>query len=346
MESAPNTAAVAEFNTALGDARRVLIAGGYGCGNIGDEAILSVLLAEPGLREREPTVVSRDASATARLHGVRSVSARPVQLARALGGNDALVIGGGGIFSAYMGRRSMLLPALAFAAVAARKRVLFRAIGVYSRTPRHVGRALALAMEHASFASVRDEASVRALRGFGLRGSLTLEPDPALRLRAEPYSGALPERAVGFALRRVRGPALQAALEPACSEAIAAVERAGRTPVLLPFCEHPSERLEQDASYMRELKDRAGSRSAVILEGLTPGQLLGVCGSLEALVAMRFHAIVFAHVAGTRAVTIPYDEKCSAFAMAHAMPSLLMHGITGSGIVAALGLHDRVGAAA
>lgn len=310
------------FASSLDGARRVVVIGGYGCGNIGDEAILSVLLHEPALATRDVCVVSRNPYETTRLHGVPAIAARPKEIARSIVTSDALVLGGGGIFSGYMGRRSMLLPALALAASAARKRVLYRALGVYSSTPPLVGRMLARSMARSHFVSVRDAPSVAALDAFGLRQAPMIEPDPALRLRAQPFDGDLPRRPIGLALRRVRDRDVQRHLTDSFAALISALAAEGRTPVLLPFSQHPSERLEQDELYLRRLRDVSDTPSAVVLAGLAPGQMLGVIGSLDALVAMRFHGIVFGHVAGTPTLAIEYDEKCGAFARDRAIASI------------------------
>jgi polysaccharide pyruvyl transferase CsaB len=331
-DAAASEVAQLRFDAALGSARRVLVAGGYGCGNIGDEAILSVLLAEPTLAAREVAVLSRDASALRRLHRVQAIPPTPVHVARALARCDAVVIGGGGIFSGYMGRRSMLLPVLAILASSARKRVLFRALGVYRSTPPIVARALVAAMERACFVSVRDDPSERALRSFGLRKSVLIEPDPALRLTAEPFPGHLPSGAVGFALRRVHDPSVQARLDRAFVQAIDSVAAGGNTPVLIPFSTHPSAAVERDGAYLRELQARSSSRAAIVLEGLTPRQTLGAVGRLDALIAMRFHAMVFGDLAGTPTIAVPYDEKCSVFAAAHGVSAIPMDDVTPAGL--------------
>jgi polysaccharide pyruvyl transferase CsaB len=338
--------AVEEFAASLNGARGVLIAGGYGCGNAGDEAILSVLLGEPALATREVTVVSSDPRDTARVHGVHAVAARPAPLLGAIGACDTLVVGGGGIFSAYMGRRSMLLPFITLAARAATKRVLFRALGVYRSTPPAVGRLLAVSMDRAAFASVRDAPSAAALRRFGMKRSPMLEPDPALRLQPAAHTCDIPLHAVGFALRRVRNEAQQPRLDAVYAEAIAAVEDSGRVPILIPFCSHPTQAVEQDEAYLAELRSRSGARSCLLLDRLPPADLLSVVASLDALVAMRFHAILFGHIAGTPTLAVPYDDKCSAFAAERAIPTIGMSALTRDVLLSGLAELNHVKVAA
>jgi polysaccharide pyruvyl transferase WcaK-like protein len=335
----PIEAVLDELAIALAGARRTLLIGGYGCGNTGDEAILSVLVDDARALGIETAVVSASPAETRAMHGVHAISATPAAIAAELLRSDALIIGGGGIFSGYMGARSKLHPALAAAATLAGKKLIFRALGVYTSTPPLVGRALAFAMRHADFVSVRDEASIAALRGFRLRREIILEDDPGLRLRPRPARVTPPPGAVGIAVRRVRDARLQPAIEGELVRLLDALTAAGRTPVLIPFCEHPSEPVEQDGGYAARLMARSTARDRCVLldPGIPPAELLDIIGRLDALVAMRFHAIVFGHLAGVPMLALPYDDKCASFAAARDITTLSLADATAEAMLAAIG---------
>ena len=77
----------------------ILVVGGYGYRNVGDEAILASLLRT--LQGRHVTVISRLPAETAAMHEVRAV---PITAAAGeLLSHRTLVIGGGGLFGADMG---------------------------------------------------------------------------------------------------------------------------------------------------------------------------------------------------------------------------------------------------
>ncbi|HEX5479160.1 MAG TPA: polysaccharide pyruvyl transferase family protein [Dehalococcoidia bacterium] len=307
------------LRVALAGRRRPLVVGGYGCGNVGDEAILSVLIDDLRRLDVAPRVLSARPAQTARMHDVTADAATPHGLLRALAATDALVIGGGGIFSAYMGPRSRNLPSLARLARLLRRPVIFRALGVYATTPPAVARTLVRSMERADFVSVRDEASVRALRAFGLQRALILEDDPALRLPVAPHARSRPPGHIGVAVRRLRAGALQPRLAAELVALLDQLTSTGLTPVLLPFSAHPDEPVEQDDAYARELRARCARPEGVIIEEhLNPHDMLRAVQSLDAIVAMRFHAIVFATSARTPAVALPYDDKCRVFIQHHA----------------------------
>jgi polysaccharide pyruvyl transferase WcaK-like protein len=317
---------------------RTLVIGGYGCGNIGDEAILSVMLDDLRTLGVRPRVVSVNAPETTQIHDVRAYAASLVSVGRALFEADALVIGGGGIFSRYMGPRSRQLPPLAGVAKALRRRVVFRALGVYASTPPDVARALVGAMRRADFVSVRDEASVAALRSFGLRRDVVVEDDPALRLPAPIAMAERNGRTVGLALRRVRDAQEQRRLEREFVAVIDGLVERAIVPFLLPFSRHPSEAMEQDDAYAQELiaRSRRPEICRIAPAGLRPSEMLELVRSLDGIVAMRFHAIVFASLAGVPAVAIPYDDKCRSFLEDHAMASVAPPTLTADAVLASL----------
>lgn len=323
---------------------RVVVLGGYGCGNLGDEAILTVLLDDLRQLGARTHVVSANPAETARLHNVGVVQASAGSVARAILAADAVLIGGGGIFSSYMGDRSRRLPELAAGARLLRKKVIFRALGVYRETPGRVARSLVRAMEHADFISVRDEASIEALRGFGLRSRLYLEDDPAMRLAPAQFQDARSGR-VGLAVRQVRNAADQASLRACIIEVANRLIASGRSPYFLPFSAHPSEPCEQDDAYCRELIASTLSPTAccVVPPSTSPAQMLGLFSHLDAVIAMRFHAIVFAAASGVPMVALPYDDKCSSFLAEHGLAGLDIKTVSAAAIIAALaGVERRV----
>ena len=86
--------------------KSILIAGYYGAGNLGDEAILSAILEmlNDGKMEVEITVCSWQPELTKEIPGVSAVSWQKMsQIARVASEADLIIIGGGGIFQDYWG---------------------------------------------------------------------------------------------------------------------------------------------------------------------------------------------------------------------------------------------------
>lgn len=300
------------------EGQRALVIGGYGVGNLGDEAILAGLVAQHDLWDA--TVVSYDPAQTERLHGLNAVSPFSARFIQAFTRARTVVVGGGGIFSAYMGRFARAIPSVALAARRLGKRVEFRAFGAYPGTPPLTARSLGLAVRQAHVVTVRDASSVDYLRGLGVRRELPVVPDPAWVL--EPSS---PRRArallaqavpavdgpfVALGVRRVKDPAEQARLEVALGGLGAALVEHGIEPLFVPFSRHPYEPLEDDAGYAAHLVDAIGGGS--VLEGEHhPRDVLALLLEARCVVAVRFHALIFALRLDRPLVALPYDAKCS-----------------------------------
>ena len=296
----------------LGVARageRVLLLGGYGCGNAGDEAMLA------GFRHlvggESLTVVSRRPAATERLHGVRAVGlARlPIELLR----SDTLVIGGGALFGRDMGPLARLLPLVGLGARALGRRVVLAGINIDDGTPRYLRPWLGLLGRASDAVIVRDHASVDAFAGIGVEARF--EPDfsryvepasPDVARSILTAAGADPGRPiVGFALTAV-DPVLAAAVEQAMPAWLDAIPSAQA--VFVATSRHPSVAGHDDLVLGRRL---ASANPALrLVEGpLAPAEARALFAELDAVVAMRYHANLFARQAGTPLVSLPYAPK-------------------------------------
>lgn len=89
-------------DTGAGGAPRILVCGWSGAGNVGDELLVSAVVAVLRADGATPVVVSRDPQTTSRLHGVESVAWGPRGWRRLLAdgagrGVDGVCVGPGGI---------------------------------------------------------------------------------------------------------------------------------------------------------------------------------------------------------------------------------------------------------
>lgn len=310
--------------------RRVLVIGGYGVGNLGDEAILAGLIHEHDLWDA--TVVSYDPGQTQRLHGVNAVFPFSAKFVQAFVRADHVLIGGGGLFSAYMGRFQKAMPLVGLAAQRLGKTVDYRAFGAYEGTPPLVARTLAFAVSRADHVSVRDTGTHAFLRGIGVRRDLEVVPDPAFALA--PCS---PERAravlrqhvpgaarpfVALGVRRVKDPAEDRRLTLALAGLGTTLLEHGVTPLYVAFSRHPYEPLEDDAAFARDLVQATGG-GAVLDAEVHPRDVLGIVREAAAMVAVRFHALVFALRVERPVVALPYDRKCADVLHAAGLPAAL-----------------------
>jgi polysaccharide pyruvyl transferase WcaK-like protein len=311
---------VASLNLDLTRKSRVLILGGYGVRNVGDEAILEGLLGQ--LPEVNAVrVVSRLPEETGRLHGVEGVSPRDAILA--LLRSDALIVGGGGMFSSDTGPFGRYIPLFCRLALLRGIPVAFHGVGIYPSTPPKLLESItALAPKLSSF-TVRDAISADLMDSLGV----TVEQIPDL---AE--SMPLAEPSIGRDLLRSIGISGDKAVVGLCLTGIQkdiAVRLNSAVPELIesrpdidfcfiPISQHPMNPRHNDVNLARELQAR--SPRMRILDGVVhPAHVQAVFTQLSAAICERFHSYIFAHRAGVPLIGVPYAEKCNSWLNEHGM---------------------------
>lgn len=277
---------------------RVLISGYYGFGNLGDEALLSGLLA--GLREQghTPVVLSGDPKATERQHGVEAVHrlrGYAVALARA----DALVSGGGGLLQDTTSRRSLdyYLNIIRFARRTGKRAVVYaQSLGPLS----DAGQSAVARTLRGLPVALRDEGSMKLAAAMDL--DATLVADPALLLAT---AGAPPppepEEAPVVLVPRGGQPRLNESLEELALELVeAGVPVAGMS-----F--HPR---EDDGPLMR-MKRMVPELE--LWEESDPQLALRRLEGARYVVSVRLHGCILAAAAGVGFAGISYDPKVKGF---------------------------------
>ena len=320
----------------------ILVLGGYGYRNVGDEAMLAGLLEQIG-RDRV-TVISRAPDETAALHGVRAIPLR--ESALALRSHRSLVIGGGGLFGREMGPMGRLLPAYGLFASSLGVRVAMLGVGV-DREMRPVAASLVRRLGRRAVAfTVRDHASAELLAEWGIPAevvpdlSASLQPAPApagtelLRL-----AGIDPDRPViGLALTAVRAQETDA-LESAIADCIAALPDAQFC--FIPMSQHPFVDVHNDLLLGRRLQ-LASPRLAIVEGFPRPEAVMATFAALTGAVCMRFHSLVFADRAGIPIVPVPYAPKCDAWVVEHGLEAIPVDGAAlATAIKSALGTRPR-----
>ena len=289
----------------------MLIVGGYGYRNAGDEAILAGLLRLTG--RDDVTVVSRAAAETESIHGVRSIPVRAA--AAALATHRGLLIGGGGLFGRDMGLLGRLLPLVGLAARGARRDVSLVGIGVDREMPGLARRLLGLLARRARTVVVRDAESRSVLAELGVEPAMA----PDLSSLVESAGAVVGRRILEAAgLQPARRPVIGLALtavDPAIGERVeqAVLAAADAMPevdfALVPMSRHPFVAAHNDELLARRLI-AARPRLRLVPPPDDTRALLGVFDALSAAVCMRYHSLLFAERSEIPIVPIAYAEKC------------------------------------
>ena len=288
----------------------ILVIGGYGYRNVGDEAILASLLRT--LAGRRVTVVSRLPAETAATHGVRAV---PITSALSeLKRHRSVLIGGGGLFGADMGLVGRFLPSYGLAASVLGREVALYGVGIDEGMPFATAAALRRLARRAASIQVRDRRSAALLQSWGVDAAVG--PDLSAWLPAAPSAvGTAVLRAAGLDPRQpIVGLSLTAVNAEVAAATLDAVSECMDTMPEVQFCfipmsQHPFVAQHNDLVLARRL--RARQDRLRILEGLPrPGTVMAVFGHLTAVVGMRYHSMLFAVRAGVPLIPIAYAQKC------------------------------------
>lgn len=297
-----------------------VVSGYYGCGNAGDEAVLAGIARsfarQSGGRVRL-TVLSQNPDATTRLHGLAAVDRMNMaQVKATLRESDLLLSGGGSLLQDTTSVRSLLYYLwIARMARQGGKPVMFYAQGM-GPLNRPISRLLVRhAANRAAYLTVRDEPSAQLLKAIGVTNPrLEVTADPAFALTPAP-AGAVD------AILRQEGvladmPLIAVALRPWSGSGLPPLDtyarlltelerQTGARIVLLPM--HAGE----DVAFALDIVQRMGKAEAfsVIRGAYAPDVLLGIVGRMQAVVAMRLHALIFAARQSVPPFALAYDPK-------------------------------------
>ena len=297
-----------------------VLCGAYGRGNSGDEAILKAIALQ--LRAVDPDiplwVMTRNPVATSKNENVRGIYIFNVfRFLKALGKAQLFVNGGGSLIQDVTSARSLYF--YLFTLLAAKKRgcrIVMYGCGIGPLKRQRSRRAASRVLNKtADIITLRDGVSLDLLREIGVER-------PEMKLAADP----------GFSLPKVSEERVEAAFEQegipvdipkACfcirswpgfrgegevaKAAAYTYEKYGLVPVFFPI-EIPADISISEAS--------AGLLSCphYICRHVHPAEVqIGMLGSMDVVVGMRLHSLIFATAGGSSVVGISYDVKVDSF---------------------------------
>jgi polysaccharide pyruvyl transferase CsaB len=308
------------------------VLGSYGGLNVGDEAILTSVLA--GVRELRPrvrlVVFSRNAEHTLRRHRPDEVvcleQSDRRRIAEVVGGLNLLVLGGGGIL--YDGECSRYLRVVQ-AAHAAGVPVFVHAVGAGPLRDLADRALVREALGGVADLVVRDAESKKVLEEAGVDAEISVTADPALLLEPVRFPRerldreGIPSdaRLVGISVREP-GRAAEFLDEGGYHALLAVVadflvHRLDAHMVFLPM-------EEDDLRHSHEVLARMTdpSRGRILHGPHQPSEVLGLMDHLHLVVGMRLHFLIFAAMAGVPFLPLPYAGKVFDFARAAGAPAL------------------------
>ena len=316
------------YEAVLRPRRRLLLSGYYGFQNAGDEAILKAFLQS--VREMpvsvETIVLSKTPTQTTKKYGAKAVHRFNIfSVLRAMWRTDVLVSGGGSLLQDKSSTRSIIyyLSIIRLAKLFGKPVMLYaNGIGPVDRPANR--RRVRRVVSRADVITLREEHSSAELLSMGVTSPpLHVTADPIFLLSGVDQEGA--EEAlsqagvpgdrplVGLSVRTLR---TGAEFVSQMAQFADFVTRELGCHVVFIAMQRP-----QDVNVSRAILERMTESASLLGSELSPEALIGACGQMELVVAMRLHTMLFAAKAKTPVIGLVCDPKIEHFLAKLDMPS-------------------------
>ena len=310
---------------------RVAISGSYGGMNLGDEAILEVILRD--LRANadvDVVVLSYNAKDTERRHKVRAIPIREMhkdQVLEELRKLDLFILGGGGIlYDESLERylrdvnwaKELNIPVMVYAV----------SVGPFKNPESK--QLVTEVLNKVDKITVREGEAKRILNDLGVNQEIEITADPALLLKPQTFTkdmlkkeGINPDSPlVGFSVREPGPAAPDLNIEQyhaiLANTADFMVERFDAQILFVPM--EGGENKDPQHSHA-VISKMANTKRANVLKGeYTSGEVLGLMKHMAFAVGMRLHFLIFAGIQRVPFIPLPYATKVSGFLADLEMP--------------------------
>jgi polysaccharide pyruvyl transferase CsaB len=304
----------------------LLLAGYFGCGNLGDDAIMLGIVESLRDDGYEFTILSGVPEETFRNYGIRSVPRKDFAAVRAaIEKCDALVFAGGSIFQDVTSLKSVGYYAqLVKRAKAAGKRVVMVGQGVGPLNRFFGKRWACAAFEAADGIAVRDPASAAALKALGVKKRIIGAADCAFLLppvtNTEDQSFQVGQmRTVGVS---IRPHGKDKAIVGLFGDLSRMLFQNNMMPVLIEMDRH------EDGPLILEISKQQGGKVPDLRKMQSPMQVQQRLNRMDSVIAMRLHAGILASTVGIPPFMVSYDPKVTAFAKGLDLPYADIKGLT------------------
>lgn len=314
--------------------KKIVIAGAYGVGNFGDEAILSgtlnMLRSDANFNDNKLLVFSRNPAETMAVHEVEAKHRNISDLIK----STEVIIGGGELFQSW-GNMVIKYSMLGLISKILGKRVSFHAVGVSPNLGQLGGFLARLSLNAADCISVRDQKSKERLLDLGVKKPIHVVADPSFSVKpiAEKEAQSLLE-SEGFTIDKTK---IRIALvsqyfkDRELSDKVHTFllgflkDLLSNNPdlqvIFIPFLKHIDNPFDSDIIYGEWLEKELGSNQFSLLRhNYKPPELIGIMGLMDGLLSTRLHPIIFATKMKVPAIAVGVFEKTIAFCENYGVP--------------------------
>jgi polysaccharide pyruvyl transferase CsaB len=291
----------------------LLLAGYFGSGNLGDDAILLGFVQGLGSAGHDVTVMSGAPEETHRLYGFRAIHRKNFEaIKEAMDQCDALVFPGGSIFQdASSVMSAKYYHGLVAMAKSKKKKVFLLAQGVGPVTSFFGKRWTASAYNMADLITVRDPYSAQTLQSLGVKKPVRITADMAFLLPKPVEKDDNQEYRVGNMTTvgiSVRPHGKGKEVINLFGDLSRMLFQANIKPVLIEMDRN------EDGALITEISKAQGGKIPDARKLATPMQVQQRLSRMDTVIAMRLHAGILAATVGIPPFMVSYDPKVTAFA--------------------------------
>jgi len=350
----------------------ILIQGGYGKRNTGDDALLLVIYNKvkeivPNSRVVALCHFPDDISKRYQIEAYHFAEKKAIYL---LFKADMLIIGGGGIvnkINTFSGLKSfrifdpkgkyLFLTSLLMKLRG--KKAVFYVVGITSIPDAGVRYLMKLVLPKADLIGVRDVMSLGLLKELKLDKGVILCHDPALNLPAAPESDAIEllanynvniknDELIGINVRQVQN---EETNQKTIKEMVLLVDKLTESNnrikiIFFPIGMHPTKPLENDLIIGRQIAKNIKNKERFILldEYYSPMLTKALLGKMKILILSRLHSLILSCEYKIPTIIITYDDKVTQFGQMAGYDKIIpLEEINSDGIIRIIREDLRVG---
>jgi len=290
--------------------KNILLAGYYGFGNLGDEAILEMVLKQLlEITDKDNiTVLSGNKEETSKKYNINTIDRNNViSIIFKLRTSDALVFGGGSLLQDVTSKRSIYYYLLLIKlAKIMKNKVIMLSQGIGPILNEKSRKITANTLNKVDFITVRDKQSKGFLESIGVNENLiSLSADPVINFRSEEtYIKEFQEKKkVCFSLRNWK-----------CSDVSYKISCVAEKLIknniechFIPFY------YNEDLALVNEINENIVEGAVYYKERLSTNEAYDIIKDMNLLVGVRLHSLIFAASAGIPFVAVSYDHKVDHF---------------------------------
>lgn len=296
--------------------KKIVVSGYYGFDNFGDDAILTVLCDKLKALNQYVTVLSANPKRTKELYWVHSVKNFDIiNVIRIIKDSDILISGGGSLLQDVTSFKSLFYYSMIILlALLMRKKVIIFAQGI-GPLNRPISRFMVKnLLKKASYVSVRDKKSRALLKTWNIKSDLVNDPVFSLNIKKSDKVGTVGVQLRDFATMN----------EHLLDKLAQSVVKDFSDKKIELFVFQKALDYAVCKQFEAKLKELNPEIQTEIIEEKSQKEFITMIASLEYMIAMRFHAIIAALMAGVRTMAIDYDVKVQKLAKAAGIPLMSM----------------------